>query len=712
MRRRSDPLPRSDRAAAPRRGVRGSLVAVAVAAALAASFAHAATPRPDTSAWKCKLCVFYTGHKAKVEAGVIYADGANFASGRYGGVDHTGAYAQAAGEGRWRTRGGRYGRFRADDLGLSTRHFAATVGREGRYVVHVTYQGQPFHQYDETVTPYRRAADGALVLPGGWGRANSTQAMTALQASLASVHIESDRRTVAVRGKYFTSRVWTLFGQFSHSERTGTDATGASFLTEALQLPEPIDYVTNNVHAGALWRSADASVRIAYEGSWFDDKLDQLLFQNPFEPLVPGSNAGLLSLAPDNNLQQASVSGEVTVPVWSGVLTYLASVGRLAEDGAFIRGSTLVSDPVLLPGSLPGSIDLTHYALGLALRPAARLDLRGQASYDGHDDHVAVFAVPYVVTDTFPGGVAVTPRYGEDRVRLTGSADYRLLRWVRVSVGGAYAHTHYAPGQVLTSLSELKAWGQATVTPLAAVSFTVKGGSSRRDASAFDAGALPAGENPLLLAYDYAPRDREFLQIRGTWAINARLAWSLEGSAATDAYRRSQFGLSDGRQRELSTTVTWSPEKPWSVYLEGSYEHLEASQFGLQLPASVAWQERQGEYFWTAGTGASWTVSTRWRVKADYTHAGSRTDTGVQSVAIVQAFPQDATTFDTVKIDADYRWSPALSLRMRYRREHFGSSDWALQGVYPDTIPTLLALGEQPYRYTVDSVTMSFIYRL
>lgn len=692
--------------------LRHSVVAMAVAAALAAPLASAGTPRPDTSAWKCKLCVFYTGAKAKVEAGVIYADGANFASGRYSGLDHGGAYLQAGGKGRWRTRAGAYGSFTAQRLGLSSRHIAVTVGEEGRYEVHATYQGQPFDQYDDAVTPYRRGAGGEQVLPAGWVTSNSTRGMTALQANLAFVPIESDRRTVTLSGRYFTSRVWTLFGKMSHSERTGTDATGASFLTQALQLPEPIDYVTNNVHMGALWTDAGASVRIAYAGSWFDDKNDQLLFQNPYEPLVPGSTSGLLSLPPDNNLQQASVSGEAVLPLWSGVLSYVASVGRLAQDGSFIPGSTLTADPVLLSGSLPGDIALTHYALALALRPAARLDLRGRATYDGRDDHAAVFAIPYVVTDALPGGIAVTPRYGEDRTRLSGSADYHLFRWVRVGLGGHYAHTHYAPGQVLTSLSELKAWGEATLTPVAAVSITVKGGSSRRDASRFHASALPPGENPLLLAYDYAPRDREFLTVRATWAIDAKLAWSLEGSAATDAYRLSQFGLSDGRQREISSTLSWSPAKPWSVYLEGSYEHLEASQFALQLPASVGWQAREGEYFWTTATGGTWTVSTRWRLRADYMHARSRSDTGLQSLGIAQAFPQQATTLDTVKVDADYRWSEALSLRLRYARDQFGSSDWALQSVYPGTIPTLLALGMQPYRYTVDSIAVSFIYRL
>ena len=692
--------------------VHPSTVAVAVAAALAAPLAHAEPPRPDTRTWTCQLCVFPRSAKAEVEAGVSYANGANFASGRYSAIARNGSYVQAGGEGRWLARGGVYGSFEADHLGLSSRHISVTAGEEGRYEVHATYQGQPFHQYDDTETPYRGAGQGRLVLPSGWVASNTTSGMTALQSSLQSVRIETDRRTVTLSGKYFTSSVWTLFGKLSHSERTGTDATGASFLTEAVQLPEPVDYVTNGVHAGAQWADAGASVRIAYEGSWFDDKIDQLLFENPYAPLVPGSSSGLLSLAPDNNLQQASVSGEVTLPLWSGVLSYLASVGRLAQDGTFVPGSTLTAQPVLLAGSLPGNIDLTHYALGLALRPAARLALRGRATYDGRDDHLAVLAIPYIVTDTFPGGLAVTPRYGEDRVRLTGSAGYRLFRWARVGVGGDYDHVHYGPGQVLTSRSELKAWGQVTVTPLAALSLTVKGGSSHQDASAFHLSALPLGENPLLFAYDYAPRDQEFLLVRGTWAISTRVAFSLQGSANTDAYRLTQLGLSDARERELSGTLEWSPARPWSVYLDSSYEHLQTGQYGLQTPAGVAWQERQGEYFWTLGTGATWTVSTRWHMRADYVHAASRSDTLLETVGLFGGFPQDHTALDTVKVDASYRWSQALSLRARYERERFGSSDWALQSVYPETMPQLLALGAQPYRYGVSLFGLSFVYRL
>ena len=687
-------------------------VASALVAALAAPVAHADPPRPDTSSWTCKLCPFYTGASAHVEAGVATAQGADASYGRYTGIAHSGAYLEADGHGHWRTKDGHYGSFDVEQAGLPSRHARVTEGQEGRYELQLTYQGQPFRQYDDTATPYRSAGAGTLVLPSDWVSSNSTEGMTALDPSLERVGIESDRRTVALGAKYFTSSVWTVFGTFSHSEESGTGITGASFLTEAVQLPEPIDYQTDTLEAGALWAGRQASLRLAYTGSWFHDDVDQLYFQNPYLSVVPESIGGLLSLPPDNDLQQASASGEIQLPFWSGALSYLASEGQLAQQGSFVPGSTLATNPVLLPGSLGGDVDLSHYALSLALTPASRLSMRGRATYDGRDDHTSQLAIPYVVTDTLPGGTYLTPRYGEDRTRLEGSADYRILRWVRAGVGGDYSRTHYSPDQVLSYLSELQAWGYGTLTPIAALSVTVKAGSGRRNASAFNTAALPLDENPLLRAYDYAPRDREFVTLRGTWILTTTLSLSLEGSGSTDAYRLSQQGLKESRQRELSTTLAWAPATPFSVYVDSSYQHLEGLEAGLETPGPLPWQEREGEYFYTIGAGGEWTIRTRWHLKVDYVRADSRDDTELLPTGGVAWFPEDRTGLDTLTLDSTYLWTAALTLHLRYQRARYGTADWAMQSVYPDTVPTLLGMGAQPYRYDVDVVGVSFVYRL
>ncbi len=396
-------------------------------------------------------------------------------SGRYTGIDHGGAYADAGASGSWRSEDGSYASYELERLGLASRDGVVQGGREGRYDLRVSYDGQPSRLYDTAVTPFSRSGS-SLGLPANWVAAGGTAGMSALGQSLADSDIGTNRRTVALLGRFFASSVWTLFGEFRHQEKEGTGLAGASFLTEATQLVRPIDYVTNSFEGGAAWSGRRASFRLTYTGSWFQDGDDSLSFANPYLPIVPGSAEGRLSLPPSNTLQQLSASGTLQLPL-AATLTYAASYGALRQNDAFLPVSTLIDAAVPASGSLDGDVHLTHYALALAARPLPKLSVRGNASYDGRDDKTAPTTIGYVVTDTFPGGEAVTPRYSEDRVRLDGGADYALAHWIKIGVGGKFNDNHYGPGQVVTNTQETQSWGRVAITPTAALNFTLKIGN-------------------------------------------------------------------------------------------------------------------------------------------------------------------------------------------------------------------------------------------
>ena len=388
-----------------------------IPAALAFVTASADDPGADTGNWKCKLCPFPQGYTGDAEVGVLGATGANAAFGRYTGIDHGGAYAEAAGSGQYRNEEGDYANYDLERLGLASRKGQVEGGREGRYDLRLSYEGQPNFLYDTGATPFQ-ANNTSLALPAGWVAAGGTAGMSALAASLAPVRLESDRRTVALLARYFASPSWTVFGEFRHQEHDGTGLTGASFLTEAVQLPQAFDYVTNSFETGAAWAGRKASFRLSYLGSWFDDDNDSIMFANPYLPIVPGSTVGQLGVPPSNNLQQLAATGNVQLP-WSTTLTFAASLGYAEAKCRLHAGlSTLPGSSVpTAAGSLDGDVHLSHYALGLASRPLPKLSVRGNATYDGHDDKTPPLSIAYVVTDTFPGGTAITPRYSEDRVR-------------------------------------------------------------------------------------------------------------------------------------------------------------------------------------------------------------------------------------------------------------------------------------------------------
>jgi hypothetical protein len=93
------------------------------------------------------------------------------------------------------------------------------------------------------------------------GGRRRTAGMSALNSSLAPVNIGYDRRTFALTGQFLPVPGLDAVRRIPPPGKNGTDLTSASFLTEALQLPQPIDYITNSFDAGAAWAGSRASLR-------------------------------------------------------------------------------------------------------------------------------------------------------------------------------------------------------------------------------------------------------------------------------------------------------------------------------------------------------------------------------------------------------------------------------------------------------------------
>ncbi len=682
---------------------------LALPTALTWAAAWADAPSADTSDWKCTQCPFPQGSAGEIDVGAFGASGANASFGRYTGIEHSGAYADVAASGQLRSEDGTYASYELERLGLASRDGYVEGGSEGRYDVRLSYDGQPNILYDTGATPYRTTGSN-LALPASWVAADNTGSMSALNLSLAPVKIESDRRTAALLARYFASSSWTLFGEFRRQEHDGTGVTGASFLTDAVQLPQPFDYVTNSFEGGAAWAGRKASLRLTYTGSWFSDNNDSIAFGNPYLPIVPGSIQGQLGVSPSNDLHQLAATGNVQLP-WLTTLTFAASLGTLKQNAAFLPVSTLAGSTVPAPGSLDGDVHLSHYALGLASRPLTKLSLRGNATYDGHDDKTTPLSIAYIVTDTFPGGTAVTPRYSEDRVRLDGGADYTIARWLRIGVGGKLDEIHYGPGQVVTWTQNAQSWGHATITPMAPLTFTLKFGNALRKASSFDATALPPAENLQIFAYDYAPRDRVFSTFTGIWSATSTLTWSIEASLAKDDYRSSSLGLVGTHEQRASTTLTWTPRDALSAYLDAGYQRLFNLQNGNTGLGAAPWLAADTDRFWNLGLGGRWVPQERWALTLDYLLAPSYDNTGTTSGGSQQAFPQHWTKLNSTRFAVSYQWTSAMQIHFRYTREQYNSNDWALSGVGAATIPNLLSFGLQPYRDNVNVFGLSVRYR-
>jgi len=190
-------------------------------------------------------------------------------------------------------------------------------------------------------------------------------------------------------------------------------------------------------------------------------------------------------------------------------------------------------------------------------------------------------------------------------------------------------------------------------------------------------------------------------------------AYYYRGSAylAKDDYRLSPIGLQSAYERRASTTVTWTPRDTLSAYVDFGYQRLYLLQNGYTATGTAPWLTSDTERFWNAGVGGRWTPQERWTLAVDYLMAPSYGDTDTTAGGAQQAFPQNWTKLDSVRLGVGYRWTPALQVHFRYTRETYNSNDWALAGVGTSTVPNLLALGIQPYRDNVNLFSLTVRYQ-
>jgi hypothetical protein len=73
--------------------------------------------------------------------------------------------------------------------------------------------------------------------------------------------------------------------------------------------------------------------------------------------------------------------------------------------------------------------------------------------------------------------------------------------------------------------------------------------------------------------------------------------------------------------------------------------------------------------------------------------------------------PELASTLDSLRLEGAFRFSDRAEITADLRWEIFKTDDWALNGVAPDTLPTILTLGAEPYDYDVWALGLGFRYR-
>jgi len=526
-------------------------------------------------------------------------------------------------------------------------------------------------------------------------------------------NIESDRRIIEFGANYLPSSRFDLFADYRQQQRDGVDIFGASTFTQSSLLHKPLDYQTDEVDLGARYTTERGHLTLAYYGSFFQNKAIDLVWDNPFsfDPAtsLPGEDQGRHAQEPDNNFQQVTLSGSYRAATLSSVIAFSAAMGRGQQDDALLP-YTINPNIAAVPlprSTLDAEVDTTNFALTVVSRPFRKARVKLAFRHDERDNKTQQSQWTRVITDTFPTvDDELNIPYSFKRSRLNLSADYRLFDTVRVSAGYDRTQTDRDFQEVAEQTEDAR--------PNSYLDITARGGASERDIDRYDETlAASLGQNPLMRKYYLAYRYREFGELTVAASMPEKpVSISVTAFYADDSYTHSQLGLTESDEFRFAADLSWSISEHASIYLTGGVQEIDGEQSGSELFSTPDWRASHADTFNNIGAGFRVDgIGDKVDLQLDYTHADGNTEINVASGAGGQSqFPDLDSTLDSLRLKILYRWSDKLDAILQLRYESFSAEDWALQGVAPDTLPTILTIGAQPYDYEIWMASIGFRY--
>ena len=334
-------------------------------------------------------------------------------------------------------------------VAYSDQYYGVDVGRYNTWQVRGSFSEIP-HVFTST---YHSLWDGlgsdTLTLrglrPGGTTDANTTQAnMLVAISSTPDSDLELTRKRSRARFDLTLPANWKAFATYANERREGSRPFGAVFGGGGgggnIEIPESIDYDTQDVLAGIQFANPMTNLNVQMTASFFQNDIDTLMFENPLFITtntiqgVPSTTftRGQFDLYPDNNY--LNVKGEYARKFpkflksrFTGVVSFARSeqndnlIPWALEPltGGTINGVSTANvwntTAALTRTSADARIDTTLTDLSIILNPAQALSVKGKFRYFNTDNSTEFLACNPVtgqwgrLLNNGSGGSFVTP---------------------------------------------------------------------------------------------------------------------------------------------------------------------------------------------------------------------------------------------------------------------------------------------------------------
>jgi MtrB/PioB family decaheme-associated outer membrane protein len=329
---------------------------------------------------------------------------------------------------------------KATHVGYRDQQYEASFNRYGKVKALFEWSQIPLFYSSGALTPYTAVSPGVLVIDDA---AQATGAVAAVVPFARPFNLRSRRDTARFGVTATPTRNLDLTVNVLSFRREGEMSWSGSFgFGNTVTLPAPLDNRTTDLNAAAEWGNSRGSVRLQYDGSWFENDVQALIWDNPtrlVDSATAGSAHGRSALWPSSTMNAVSVTGTLSLPARSRATAYV-SVGEWNQNEPllpFTINSAIAPIP-LARTTAEARADVTAFNVSYTSRPVDRawfsVRLR-RYDFDNQTPELPVtsqVAYDQTLQTSLLGG---TEPFGYVRNWFDADASYDLNRFVALRIG-------------------------------------------------------------------------------------------------------------------------------------------------------------------------------------------------------------------------------------------------------------------------------------
>tara|TARA_R110001599_G_scaffold261541_1_gene461954 strand:- start:7628 stop:9790 length:2163 start_codon:yes stop_codon:yes gene_type:complete len=643
----------------------------------------------DISKWRCKFCPDEGGISGSVEGFFGYSE--EGISQRFKNSEAEGEQGQVSiNADILNTTATDQTRYVFDGLGKDNVRSAIGYKDYDDLQAKIAYSRTNHYFGEGTMTLYPDLGSENLELPATWLNQNATGAMDF--STLFPVPNYQQRETLETEVRnMFGEQAWELSVHFRQQLRSGTGWTSGSILNDVIALPEArndqLRELTVNVVIPFDFRLGDGqngsgNVGLEYFRSEYDNDRDSLSWDNPYTPVIAGSDRGRLASSPDNQFRSWRFFAQYNLEQHRFELSY--GQGRGEQDDDYLAYTT---NPLLITQALPknsyqGEIETQNTRLKWDYRINPQWQLKTRYSFNERDNVSEVLQYQPVFTDSLIQGTIENLRYSHQKSDLDINLDWRVRSQTRF--GYHYEYQRFKRQKESTGEYASNAlsfyWKERWTSDLKT---RAKIQVEERDQKHHDT-ANAAVDNSLYRDFTLADRLRNAAEFNIEWQFTRNVQLSTNAVFRNDDFENTQIGVTESEDRSLGFNLNWQVNRDLSTSASWQRSWMSWMMAGSAQQSVPTWNSTQDDQYdvLTLGVRRSGLNNNTVSVGINYTYVTSEGETELGSSNQYDELSSDGHTLLSY---LSYQWRPQWQLRVEALYERYQSDN-----------PTLLAVNSLP----------------